>query len=196
MTRALVFDLDRTLFDRRTAFNRWVRSHSICKLQQQMIVAIDQDGCGDRTTFLEKVSHILDRQVTQTSFVKELLSFASINSDLIELLIHLRERYLLAVLSNGGSVSQRLKLTALGLDTVFEDSSVFISEEIGVSKPDLKAFQYVAKSLKLSPTKIRYFGDQINLDIKAARAAGWHATHVRSPRDVLRRLRTQLEVEA
>lgn len=67
----------------------------------------------------------------------------------------------------------------------------FISNEIGVRKPDAEAFEKVAAEIGLPPGKILFFDDtQHNVD--GARAVGLQAVLVRSPADVCDALRPWL----
>lgn len=67
----------------------------------------------------------------------------------------------------------------------------FISCEIGLRKPDRKAFDYVAREIGVDPSRILFFDDTLP-NVEGARAAGLQAVHVRSPADVLDAVRPWL----
>jgi putative hydrolase of the HAD superfamily len=76
----------------------------------------------------------------------------------------------LAMLTNGSEHQQRAKLTALGLlDSV---GPVFTAEGIGARKPDPAAFAIVCDRLGVPAAEVVYVGDEHEIDVLAARAAG------------------------
>jgi putative hydrolase of the HAD superfamily len=78
--------------------------------------------------------------------------------------------YRLAMLTNGSEHQQHAKLAALGLlDAV---GPVFTAEGIGARKPDPAAFTIVCDRLGVAPAEVVYVGDEYEVDVLAARAAG------------------------
>lgn len=73
----------------------------------------------------------------------------------------------LAVLTDGRSVSQRLKLAALGLS----DLPVYISEEHGSEKPSPERFLAIAK--RWPGKRYAYIGDNPRKDFVAPNRMGW-----------------------
>ena len=72
------------------------------------------------------------------------------------------------ILTDGRSVSQRMKLKSLGL----ENYPAFISDEFdGAVKPNLKRFKYIEESYPLS--KFVYVGDNPKKDFIAPNKLGW-----------------------
>lgn len=64
---------------------------------------------------------------------------------------------------------------------------VFVSNEIGLRKPDVAAFKHVATAMAQPPAQILFIDDTLE-NVEGARAAGMRAVHARSPADVLRAL--------
>ncbi len=60
---------------------------------------------------------------------------------------------------------------------------MFTSCEIGVRKPERRAFEHVAREIGVPAPRILFFDDTLE-NVHAARAAGLQAVHVRSPGDV------------
>ena len=56
---------------------------------------------------------------------------------------------------------------------------VFVSSEIGFSKPDRRFFQSVQRQLNVSPDEILLVGDDVQNDQQGALAAGWRTVLVR-----------------
>lgn len=78
-----------------------------------------------------------------------------------------------AILTDGRSVTQRLKLRALGLF----DLPVYISEEWGESKPGRVRFEAVQKQFQVD--EYWYVGDNPKKDFLAPNLLGWHSVGLR-----------------
>jgi putative hydrolase of the HAD superfamily len=86
------------------------------------------------------------------------------------LLEELAPRYRLAIVSNGLSAEQRLKVAPLGLDRHIE--VVAISEEVGVRKPEPAIFHHALAALGVAAAEAVHVGDDFGADIEGARSAG------------------------
>ena len=73
----------------------------------------------------------------------------------------------LAILSDGRSITQRLKLKSVGLEGI----PSFISEEYGAVKPD--SCRYLAVEDRWPQRKYVYIGDNPQKDFKAPNEMGW-----------------------
>lgn len=71
------------------------------------------------------------------------------------------------ILTDGRSISQRLKLAALGLSSV----EVYISDEYSSEKPDLLRFETICK--KHVADQYVYIGDNTDKDFVAPNKLGW-----------------------
>jgi putative hydrolase of the HAD superfamily len=81
-----------------------------------------------------------------------------------------------AMLTNGTQEQQEAKLAHLGL--LGRKGQVFTAEGLGVAKPDPRAFDLVCAHLSLSPEQVLYVGDDYEVDVLAARAAGLRAVYL------------------
>ncbi|NET33350.1 MAG: noncanonical pyrimidine nucleotidase, YjjG family [Cyanothece sp. SIO1E1] len=83
----------------------------------------------------------------------------------LDLLNSLRDKYQLALVTNGIKEVQRSRLSLSGLGDYF--SYIAISDEIGVAKPDTAFFHHVFEDLS-HPSKERtlIIGDNLNADIR------------------------------
>ena len=72
-----------------------------------------------------------------------------------------------AILSDGRSITQRLKLKSVGLEGI----PCFISEDYGSVKPD--SSRYLAVEDKWPQSKYVYIGDNPEKDFKAPNEMGW-----------------------
>lgn len=80
----------------------------------------------------------------------------------------------LGVLTNGVSEHQHKKINGLGLQRWMKEEEMFVSDDIGFSKPDVRAFQMIEKAMNLNKEDTWYVGDSIEHDICGAKGAGWH----------------------
>lgn len=76
----------------------------------------------------------------------------------------------LAVLSNGDQAQQEDKLRRTGLARFFE--VVIASSSLGAAKPDPEAFALACERLAVAPASVAYVGDRLDVDARAATAAG------------------------
>ena len=60
---------------------------------------------------------------------------------------------------------------------------VFASHQMGLRKPELKAFSHIAQAVGVAPGSILFFDDLLE-NVEGAIAAGLQGVHVRSPKDV------------
>ena len=75
------------------------------------------------------------------------------------------------LITDGRGVTQRLKVTSLGIETFFE--SIFISEEVGVGKPALDSFLAIQT---VHPNQsIVYVADNPKKDFIAPHQLGWES---------------------
>jgi len=76
----------------------------------------------------------------------------------------------LEIISNGESYQQRKKLIVTGLIDRF--STITISEELGLSKPDPKIFIEACRAAKVNPSDCWHIGDDLTADAKGSLSAG------------------------
>ena len=85
----------------------------------------------------------------------------------IEVLEYLKSKgYILSIISNGFVEVQYTKLRRSGLLSYFD--YVFLSEEIGYQKPDIRFFNAVLEKLRVQPADCVVIGDNLQTDIKGA----------------------------
>lgn len=84
-----------------------------------------------------------------------------------ELLLELRPRLPLGVITNGPGNVQRPKLEALDYLRYFEEPRVFVSGEFGARKPDPSIFLAAARSAGVAPRDCVMVGDAREFDMPA-----------------------------
>ncbi|TDD25842.1 HAD family hydrolase [Kribbella turkmenica] len=82
----------------------------------------------------------------------------------------------IGVLTNGSTLQQNAKLTAIGLAD--EVDVVCTSESLGASKPDPQVYLRTCEALGADPADTLMIGDNLELDVLAARQAGLTAHHL------------------
>lgn len=88
-----------------------------------------------------------------------------------KLLKQLKEKHILCAVTNGTKTAQKKKLSASGLDEIFD--SVFISEDIGAEKPSILYFERVFELLG-NPARqdMLIIGDSLTSDMRGGNNAG------------------------
>lgn len=71
------------------------------------------------------------------------------------------------IISDGYPVKQYEKILRLGLDKLID--SVFISNEIGIKKPNPKLFEYCLNMIGVKGSEAIYIGDRMDMDIMPAK---------------------------
>lgn len=96
--------------------------------------------------------------------------------DAKEILENFKNKYKLAIITNGDSNQQRKKIAYTGLNQYFSD--IFISSEVGFSKPEKEIFQTACKKINLNPENCIMIGDRYKVDIEGSLNVGMHGIWV------------------
>ena len=87
-------------------------------------------------------------------------------------LCRLSELHTLAIITDGRSVTQRNKISALRLERFFRDADILISEETGYEKPSEQPFVMLMD--KYPHCSYCYIGDNTSKDFIAPNKLGWN----------------------
>jgi len=85
--------------------------------------------------------------------------------------------YRLGLITNGEGIYQAYKIIRLNLDHIISPDLIFISNEIGVRKPNPRIFNLVCEELNILPKNCCYVGDSYQNDIVPAHKAGFFTIH-------------------
>ena len=89
----------------------------------------------------------------------------------LETLCALKGQVLQCAVTNGTAIAQKKKLAASGLDKIF--NHIFISDEIGIDKPNTAFFDAVWQKIgKYAPNEVLIVGDSLTSDIRGGNNAG------------------------
>ncbi|MBL1085072.1 HAD family hydrolase [Streptomyces actinomycinicus] len=193
--RAVVWDVDDTLFDYTTADREGMRAHLAAEdllagygsAEAALLrwrEATDQQwarfAAGENTfqgQRRDRVRVFLDAELTDAQadawFQRYLGHYEaawSLFPDVLPALEALAASHRHAVLSNSSLVVQEHKLRTLGLLDRFE--TVLCAAELGVSKPEAGAFLAACEALGLPPHQVAYVGDHPEIDGRGAAEAG------------------------
>ena len=78
----------------------------------------------------------------------------------------------LGIITHGRAVKQAEKLIRLKLLPYFDPDAIFISGQIGISKPNPKLYQFALNTLDLRPQEAMYVGDNPLNDIVPPKSLG------------------------
>jgi putative hydrolase of the HAD superfamily len=104
------------------------------------------------------------------------LAALTVYPETAEVLDFFLPRLPLALVSNGPSRLQRLKLSRTGLERYF--TAVVVSEDVGVGKPSAAMFQAALDGLGLTHSEVIMVGNDRKRDVDGARSAGINAVWV------------------
>jgi putative hydrolase of the HAD superfamily len=85
----------------------------------------------------------------------------------------------LGVITEGLEVKQAEKLVRMRLNQYFSSSAIFISHQLGISKPNPKVYQRACSDLNLKPAETMYVGDNPLYDIDPPNQIGMITVRMR-----------------
>ncbi|MFJ9898990.1 HAD family hydrolase [Streptomyces sp. NPDC091280] len=193
--RAVVWDVDDTLFDYTGADRAAMREHLVTEglLDGQESVAAALERWRVATEFhwarfsagevtfegqrLDRVRHFLERELTDAEaddwfrrYKNRYETAWALFPDVLPVLDTLAASHRHAVLSNSSITVQDRKLRTLGVHDRFE--VILCAAELGVSKPEAGAFLAACEALELPPHEVAYVGDHPEIDGRGAADAG------------------------
>jgi HAD superfamily hydrolase (TIGR01509 family) len=181
--KAVAFDLDDTLFDRRTALALLLEKWAGGKPEPDLLVRM---SLAPRDEFFVKLTRLASPAVepchVEPRFRAEFPGCVRADEDALAVLRFLRDAELrLGLLSNGSPGMQLAKLKACGAHRFFPPRRCLFSGSLGIAKPDARAFQILAARLGVEPEEVLFVGDDPLRDIAGATAAGMRACQLVRP---------------
>lgn len=214
--RLILFDLDNTLLhlheyweeSMKEAFRRMTITstmeinelYSIFKEQDELYCKLYDEGVISlwefrRDRFIKTMEHF-KQVVTNEDAIQFHELFTSLTTQYIKpsvkvdrTLALLSKKYLMGVVTNGTPDFQRNKIKQMGLSRFFKDEHLFISEEVGFSKPAKEIYQMAMDAFNVAANEVLFVGDSLKNDVIAPMNHGmlaiWVNNHGESlPADV------------
>ncbi|NBK96538.1 MAG: HAD family hydrolase [Erysipelotrichia bacterium] len=194
----IIFDVDDTLYDQtqpfKRAFNKlWKgkyevdldalyrisREYSNAIFDQVLSkkISIDESGVYRIQMAMKDFGYVIDEKEALTFQ----LAYRHFQGDIImsetmqKILTYCKRKQVkLGVLTNGISAHQHKKIAGLHLQQWIKKDFLFVSDDIGASKPDPKAFAILEEKMHLEKENTYYIGDSLTHDVMGAKQAGWH----------------------
>lgn len=196
-TEAVFFDLDDTLYDQLTPFQL---SLDYCRIDLASIkveelfkkvryfsdvlwkvhirgeisldlLRIERIRCAfndfDLSLSNQQASEIQERYEYEQQQINPFPEVLSIIKDLQSM------KLIVGVLTNGPVQHQMNKIKALQIDQIIPPERIFISDGIGIAKPDKRVFEYVQRQVNIESNKCCYIGDTWENDVVPPIEAGW-----------------------
>ena len=185
--RAIVFDLDDTLYPEREyvqsgyrviaaalASEEWDRSRIYDLLWQEF-------ESGDRRRVFNSILRQMDREDSPEEITRLVKIYRqhrpelTLDRDVRALLETLKSQFKLGLVTDGFLPAQKLKVQALDLESFFD--SICYTEELGREywKPATKAFERISRALQCEPQQCVYVADNPAKDFIAPNQLGWQS---------------------
>jgi putative hydrolase of the HAD superfamily len=201
--RAVVFDLDDTLFDHTSSatngVHAWLQSLGVVATENLVAQWFAIEQVHFDSWLAGKVSHQQQRRNRLIDFLPLLglpvpadepgldaaysvflrcyeQQWTAFDDARAALEIAAGNDLRIGVLTNGSTAQQNAKLAAIGLADLVE--VVCTSESLGVGKPGAAAYRSTCAALGVEPAETLMIGDNLELDVVAARRAGLSAVHL------------------
>ena len=190
MLKAVIFDLDHTLYDRHGTLAAIVPAlrrtfevdpalsdEEIAKIWCYADDSFVYDGWSyilacltEKGVFLTPPAYADYRSFMYREFARTAVSF---DYALPLLEGFKKEGLLVGLITNGRHELQYSKLALTGLEYVFDD--IIVSGDVGVEKPDREIFEIACERLGIAPAEAVYVGDNRKNDVDGALGAGMRA---------------------
>lgn len=193
--RAVLFDLDGTLFDRDASFLELVHvqyrafeasvNHVPCSDFVRRAVELDEHGYADRTIVYQTLVREFDLSSELANhltahFQETYATFSRCFPDVPSVLAALRARGIkLGIITNGSTRMQEDKIRHLSISDLMD--VILVSEREGLRKPDRRIFERALGKLGVDATEAWFVGDHPVADVRGAFDAGLTAVWRRVP---------------
>lgn len=185
--KVIIFDLDNTLVDRQKAAIKLMRdiilddfpsdrySNEFREELLDLLYQWDYEGHVEKkicfSKYIDRVK-IVGRgwQYYNDIWTRCLKDYTELFDHSIEVLDYLKQKYRLAMITNGSVESQQGKLNKINISDYFE--KIVISGSYGIHKPDRRIFQIMLDQLEIEPNEAMYVGDGLGNDVIGAMSVG------------------------
>jgi HAD superfamily hydrolase (TIGR01549 family) len=211
-TRLILFDLDNTLLHLNEYWEESIKAafrqmtvtstmelgelYSFFKEQDEFYCKLYDEGVISlwefrRDRFIKTMEHF-KRNVTNEDAIQFHELFTSLTnyyikpSDKVDhTLALLSEKYLIGIVTNGTPDFQRNKIKQMGLSRFIKDEHLFISEEVGYSKPAKEIYQLAIDTFHVAANEVIFVGDSLKNDVIGPMNNGMRAIWVNNHAELL-----------
>ncbi|SDB82827.1 putative hydrolase of the HAD superfamily [Pelagirhabdus alkalitolerans] len=194
----VVFDVDDTLYDQqrpfKQAFKRVLSTQFTDQQLAQLYIAsrkysdqvFEKEQRGEISTLdlqiyrIQQATKDFNFDITEQQAIEfqdaylEEQKQITLFPEMKDVLDILKERGIqMAVLTNGNTEHQQMKIDQLNLTNWIKEEHCFISGSIGAAKPELTPFQHIENRLTIDRDSTWYIGDSFENDVLGAKGAGW-----------------------
>lgn len=199
--KAILFDIDDTLFST-TAFAQTARRNAIQAMMAYGLKGREEDLLKELREVISEFStnyeHHFDKLLLRLPRACEGINRAilvaagvvayhdtkfrelKVYDDVFEVLreLHAKTKIRLGIITAGLEVKQAEKIVRLRIYQFLDPRAIFISDRIGISKPNIKLYQRACNEMGLKPSEVMYIGDNPQNDIYPPQQLGmitcWH----------------------
>jgi len=183
---AVMFDLDGTILDRGRAVNYMFSviaetfySNIVTNEMRLSFIKHDNKGYSNKITVMNSLfdefppaNRLPSSQIYDFWDTHFPLGF-SLNEEEINTLKMITANAETAIITNGRTIGQKLKIEKTGLDKIFD--TIIISEDAGVEKPDAQIFNLALQRLGVRHDEALFVGDNLQKDIEGSQNANIRA---------------------
>lgn len=207
MIKVILFDLDGTLYKSPEVRKKFAEAayHALAKLKKISVKEAKSMIEETREKLKEKHGFPVPYTLTLVRFGmpvemwhKENIDFfdprdyLSQNGELKEMLLGLRKRCRLAILTNNNEVQAQRILEALQVGDLFD--RVFSYNSFKTMKPNPEFFMKAAKEMDVNPDECLVVGDRYSVDLIPAQDLGMKIYEVKGPDDIKKLITALLSV--
>jgi len=133
---------------------------------QKLLMRLPRDVLGDLNPALVESAGVVAYHDTKFGGLEPF-------PDVLPLLGKLREAGIqTGIITHGWTIKQAEKLIRLGVLPLVDPKAVFISDQVGISKPNPKLYQAALADLEMQPAEVMYVGDSPEHDIRPPSGLG------------------------
>lgn len=198
MIKAIIFDLDDTLYDQKLPFTQALGqtyrydltpdelAHVFNRFHDFNDQGFDQEnvkGMSFETWQTARIRYALANVTPEPISTDWAIQFGlayhqaltriQLFEGLAGTLTKLSRCFKIGIITNGPAKLQRNKLHQLQIEHYVHPDHIFISEELGIAKPDPSIFTTWAHQVGIKANEAVYVGDNATLDMVSAKHAGW-----------------------
>ncbi|NEW07793.1 HAD family hydrolase [Paenibacillus sp. SYP-B3998] len=219
--KLILFDLDDTLFDFTRTWNVVLKmmfaEHAATKKYEteaffaafqkksdELYYLYEQRSCSIEAyrnrrlieTLADYQYRMTDEEATafNLDFVNRYVISLQPEPEVLEMLQRLEEKYLLGIITNGPHDMQEGKIERLGLEGLFPAKQVWISNVVGIAKPDPRIYQLALDYFNVKAEEALFVGDSWEADvagpIRVGMKAIWLNKYGKPPKDDVEPLAT------